>query len=71
MKNALDVIKVIIVGIVVAIIVALIMGYPIMWLWNFLMPDIFGLPPITILQAIALLVFFSLLFKASLTNSNS
>ena len=35
-----------------------------MWLWNWLMPAIFGLPVITFWQAVGLLVLSHLLFKS-------
>ena len=44
---------------------ALIMGAPVMLLWNWLMPLIFGLKEITFFQAIGLTVLSSLLFKSS------
>lgn len=51
--------------------VAMIFGFPIMWLWNWLMPEIFGLPVIDFWQAIGLSVLSGFLvrgFKADTTN---
>lgn len=45
------------------IFIALIVAFPLMWLWNWLMPVIFGLPEITILQSLGLFVLSGLLFK--------
>jgi hypothetical protein len=38
-------------------------GYILVWLWNWLMPAIFGLPVISFWQAWGLLVLSSILFK--------
>jgi len=43
----------------------LISGYPLMWLWNWLMPIIFGLPEITFWQAIGLNLLSTVLFKST------
>ena len=45
----------------------LILGYPMMWLWNWLMPELFGLPQITFLQAIGLNVLTSIIFRPNVT----
>ena len=44
-------------------IVALILGLPLMLLWNWLMPEIFGLTEITFWQAVGLNFLSSTLFK--------
>lgn len=46
---------------------AIIMGFPTMWLWNYVMPYVFGLTPITLYQAIALNFLSSILFKANVS----
>lgn len=43
--------------------VALLFGFVVMWLWNWLMPDIFGLKRISYWQAWGLLVLSWILFK--------
>lgn len=43
--------------------VALILGVPLMLLWNWLMPEIFGLTEITFWQAVGLNILSSILFK--------
>ena len=43
----------------------LILGYPMMWLWNWLMPEIFGLSEITFWQAIGLNILCTILFRPS------
>ena len=59
-------------GFLVVIISAFIMGFPIMWLWNWLMPALFGLSKISVWEAIGLNIFCGLLFSpsAKLLSSN-
>lgn len=49
---------------------AILMGFPTMWLWNYVMPYVFGLTPITLYQAIALNFLSSILFKANVSINN-
>jgi hypothetical protein len=46
-------------------IVIVLLGYPLMLLWNWLMPIIFGLPEITFWQAIGLNLLSTILFKST------
>jgi membrane protein required for beta-lactamase induction len=48
-------------------IVIVLLGYPLMLLWNWLMPVIFGLPEITFWQAIGLNLLSTVLFKSTTT----
>lgn len=43
-------------------IVALIIGLPIKWLWNWIMPKLFGLPEISFWMAIGIALLASILF---------
>ena len=52
-----------IVAVVFILCFALIIGFPIMWLWNWLMPDIFNLPTIGFWQAVGLSVLSGFLIK--------
>jgi len=45
-------------------IIGAIIAYPVMWLWNGLMPVIFGLPIITAWQALGLTILSGFLFKS-------
>lgn len=47
------------------ILIAFICGFPTMLLWNWLMPDIFGLPRINYWQAMGLMMLCSILFKSN------
>lgn len=42
---------------------ALLLGFPLMFLWNWLMPHIFGLPQIGFWEAMGLYLLSSILFK--------
>jgi hypothetical protein len=53
-----------------AILLAMIMALPTMWLWNYIMPDIFGLIEINFYQALAMNVLSSILFKANTSTNN-
>ena len=50
-------------GVGLAILVVLALSLPIMWLWNYVMPVVFGLPEITLLQTLALLILSEVFFK--------
>jgi hypothetical protein len=53
-------------AILMIVLVALILGFPLMWLWNWLMPGIFNLPEITFWQALGLNVLSTLLIKPTI-----
>lgn len=50
--------------------VGIIFSLPVMWCWNFLMPEIFGLEKISLFQSWVMLLLSGFLFKStSITNS--
>ncbi|KAB7528844.1 hypothetical protein F8C76_13395 [Flagellimonas olearia] len=57
-KKVLKVIAMVILG----ILFLLLANYVLMWLWNWLMPDIFGLPTVTYWQALGIFVLAKLIF---------
>lgn len=61
----MEIITKIIVLIGFAFIVAIILAFPVMWLWNWLMPTIFGLMEIGVNQALGLLLLSGFLFRSS------
>jgi hypothetical protein len=63
MKNTIESIATLL-GLIAIVIVLL--GYPVMLLWNWLMPEIFGLSEITFWQAIGLNVLCTILFRPSI-----
>lgn len=46
-------------------ILAIIFSFPTMWLWNWLMPMLFGLTKITWVQALGINVLSGILFRSS------
>ena len=58
-----------VVGIGIAI--SLLLALPVMLLWNWLMPELFGLSAIGFWQAAGLMLLSSFLFKASSSSSSS
>lgn len=54
-----------IIGLVVLIV--LLTAYPVMLLWNWLMPMIFGLPTISFWQSLGLITLFRLLIPTTTT----
>ena len=46
------------------VIITLILGLPVMWLWNWIMPELFYLDTITFWQAVGLNLLSSILFKS-------
>lgn len=63
-RKALRITGMVFVGVIFAILFALVFGFLVKWLWNFLMPDLFGLSRITYLQAFVMVVLAKLLFGA-------
>ena len=53
------------------IVIVLLLTLPTMWLWNWLMPVIFGLPEIGFWQAFGLLILSNILFKNSSSSSSN
>jgi hypothetical protein len=49
------------------ILVSLVCALPVMWLWDWLMPTIFGLKEITVFQAWGLSALCGLLFKSNIS----
>ena len=49
--------------------ISALMALPVMWLWNGLMPDIFGLKSLTFLQSWGLALLSGILFKSNVTSS--
>lgn len=43
-------------------VIAIIIGMPIKWLWNWIMPNIFGLPEISFWMALGIVLLIGILF---------
>jgi len=63
-KKGLSIVGMAIGGVVIAAVLALLFGFFVMLLWNWLMPEIFGLTKITFWQAWGLVVLSHILFKS-------
>jgi len=50
---------------IVVAVVVIILAAPVMWLWNWVMPDVFELTEITFWQAFGLSLLSGFLFKGS------
>jgi len=55
----------------VAILIVCLLTYPTMYLWNWLMPEIFGLKTLTFIETLGLLFLARLLISTSNTNNNN
>lgn len=62
MKEVIKGIALVIGGLVIF---GLLIGFPIMWLWNWLMPDLFGVPEIGFWEAWGLYMLSNVLFKST------
>jgi hypothetical protein len=56
-------------AIALAVLASLIMALPVKWLWNWICPELFGLPAISVLQAWGLGALCSILFKSHSTKT--
>ena len=52
-------------AVVIAFMYSILIAFPVMWLWNYLMPNLFALPVISFWQAFAMALLTSFLFKSS------
>jgi hypothetical protein len=60
-RTPLEIAGIIIVGAAAIVGLAILFGFIIMWLWNWLMPDLFGLTTLTYWQAVGLFILFKIL----------
>mgnify|MGYP005991324243 FL=1 len=70
-KSPLEIAGWILLGILAITGIAVLFGFVIMWLWNWLMPDIFGLTTITYWQAVGLFILAKFIFGGFGGNSDS
>ena len=71
MKNAAMVLGAVFGALGLVAIVMVIMGLPAMWLWNWLMPSIFGLKEISFWQAIGLQLLAYIILPSTKINTKS
>lgn len=60
-KSPIEIAGIIIFGAIAIIGLAILFGFVIMWLWNWLMPEIFGLTTLTYWQSVGLFILLKLL----------
>lgn len=60
-KSPIEIVGIIIFGGIFITGLVILFGFIIMWLWNWLMPEIFGLPPLTYWQAVGLFILLKIL----------
>ncbi len=60
-KSPIEIIGIIVFGAIAITGLAILFGFVIMWLWNWLMPDIFALTTLTYWQAVGLFILLKLL----------
>jgi hypothetical protein len=60
-KSPIEIVGMIIFGAIAITGLAILFGFVIMWLWNWLMPTVFGLSVLTYWQAVGLFILFKLL----------
>lgn len=70
MEKFIEILSIVMVYLVTLLFVVLLLSWPFQLLWNWLMPTIFGLTKITILQAAGLLFLSGFIFKGNVQTKN-
>lgn len=68
MEAFLKIIFMVLGSLILIFFVAALFAFPVMWIWNYLMPELFGLPSIVFWQAFWMPVLAQLIFGVN-TNS--
>lgn len=71
MEKFIETLSIVMVFLVASLFVVLLLSWPFQLLWNWLMPTIFGLTKITILQAAGLLLLSGFIFKSNTQVKNN
>lgn len=71
MKTFIEFLTLFLIGILVVLFFGLILAYPFMLLWNWLMPAMFGLVKITFWQSYGFMVMVRLFFGININNNKS
>ncbi len=71
MEKFIETLSIVMVFLVTSLFVVLLLSWPFQLLWNWLMPMIFGLTKITILQAAGLLLLSGFIFKSNTQVKNN
>ena len=70
-KSPIEIVGIIIFGAIAISGLAILFGFIIMWLWNWLMPEIFGLATLSYWQAVGLFILLKLLLGGCGSGSSS
>ncbi len=70
-KSPIEIAGIIIFGAIAITGLAILFGFVIMWLWNWLMPEIFGLTTLTYWQAVGLFILLKILIGGCGSGSSS
>lgn len=57
------------IGLILLLCIVVIMTLPFMWLWNWVMPAVFGLATINFWQSLGILILSNILFKINYSTS--
>ncbi len=66
-----EIVALVILGIIGITGLAILFGFVILWLWNWLMPELFGLPTITYWQGVGLFILFKILLGGCSSSGSS
>jgi hypothetical protein len=58
----MEAVMAVLIGLVVAVVALVVFTFVFMWIWNLVMPDVFGVKSITPWQALGILILASILF---------
>ena len=70
LKDVSELIGLAVIGVVFIVVIAVFTALPVMYMWNYLMPVLFGLKEIDFTQALILSALCSTLFKSSPSTSS-
>ena len=65
MSEFVEIVGWVVIGAFIIVIVALLYMLPLYFLWNWLMPNLFGITKITLWQSLGLLLLTGILFRSS------
>ena len=67
----IKVVGVCVIAVMAAVLISFLLAWPLMWCWNYIMPDLFGFKTITWFQAWVIGALTGMLFKSSYTQKSN
>ena len=67
----MKIVEIVVTALVVIAVMAIMFSLPVMWLWNYLMPDLFSLQTINFWQALCINLLCGFLFRSSNSSSSN